>query len=115
MDAVILHITHPADWAAAQQTGFYRGDTLDTEGFIHCSTSQQVVATANRFYPAQTGLILLCIATAKVQPEIKYEDAGNGELFPHIYGPLNTEAVTEVLDFEPATDGRFMLPPKLAN
>jgi uncharacterized protein (DUF952 family) len=109
----IYHITRSEQWIQSSPTGSYSGDTLATEGFIHCSTLQQVVRTANAFFHGQPGLILLCIDSSKVEPAIKYEDAGNGELFPHIYGPLNIEAVSEVLPFEPGPDGFFALPPKL--
>jgi len=90
--------------------GAYRGDTLDSQGFIHCSTSQQVIRVANALYCAQRGLVLLCIDTIRVQSEIKYENAGSEELYPHIYGPLNVDAVVQVLNFEPTEDGKFVLP-----
>jgi uncharacterized protein (DUF952 family) len=51
--------------------------------------------------------MLLYIATNKVQSEIEYESAGSEELYPHIYGPLNIEAVIKVAHFEPAENGRF--------
>ena len=105
----ILHITTRAAWNAAQQGGEYRGDTLDTEGFIHCSTPQQVVRTANRFFRGQPDLVLLVIDPAKLHADLRYE-AADGDLFPHIYGPLNSDAVIDVLLFPPQVDGTFMLP-----
>ncbi len=105
----ILHITTRAAWNAAQQGGEYRGDTLDTEGFIHCSTPQQVVRTANRFFRGQQGLVLLVIDPAKLHADLRYE-AADGDLFPHIYGPLHGDAVIDVLPFPPAEDGMFTLP-----
>ncbi len=106
----IYHITKRAAWKQAQQSGFYQGDTLASEGFIHCSTAEQVAQTANRFYHGQRGLLLLKIEPTKVAAEIKYEAAANGELFPHIYGPLNVEAVTQTFDFEPNAAGNFTGP-----
>ena len=110
---LILHITRLEQWEQAKKVGSYEGDTLHTEGFIHTSTNQQVVKVADARFRGHHGLILLCIDADKVTPEIKYEDGGNGELFPHIYGPLNTDAVVEVLGFEPGADGYFSLPEKL--
>ena len=111
---MILHITKREQWEQAKQAGIYRGDTLDTEGFIHCSTLQQIVRTANRFFQNQKGLVLLCIEPAQVKAEIKYE-AADRDLFPHIYGALNIDAVTQVLDFEPGEDGKFQIPDAIAN
>lgn len=106
---MILHITKREQWEQAKQAGIYRGDTLDTEGFIHCSTPQQVIRTANKYFYQQKGLALLCIDSDKVQAEIKYEGLP-GDLFPHIYGALNLDAVTQVLAFEPREDGFFEMP-----
>jgi uncharacterized protein (DUF952 family) len=95
--------------------GVYRGDTLDSQGFIHCSTFQQIIKVANAVFHAQEGLLLLCIATNKVQAEIRYESAGGEELYPHIYGPLNLDAVVKAVDFEPAKNGNFVLPKEIAD
>jgi len=114
---MIYHITQRKAWELARQAGEYRGDTLDTQGFIHCSTSGQVVGVANSYYPGRHGLVLLCIDESKMQAELRFEapdgPAIEGEnRFPHIYGPLNTDAVTSVLDFEPGADGTFTMPVK---
>ena len=108
----ILHITRRAAWAAAKNLGSYRGNTLDAEGFIHCSTLSQVVGSANRFFQGQQDLVILVIDESLVQPEVKYEgDADN--LFPHIYGALNIETVVRSIDFEAGADGIFSLPAEL--
>ena len=108
----ILHITKRTEWAAAKELGAYRGNTLDSEGFIHCSTLKQVVGSANRFFQGQQDLVILVIDEGLVQPEIKYEgDADN--LFPHIYGALNVDAVVKSIDFEAGVDGIFSLPSEL--
>jgi len=108
--ARILHITTRSAWAAAQQAGAYRGDTLDSEGFIHCSTSQQVIAVANARFQGQPDLVLLDIDPDRVGPPIRWEAAENGQLYPHICGPLNPEAVERVHEFPAAHDGSFTLP-----
>ena len=109
----ILHITHKTEWAEAQRNGFYSAPSIASEGFIHCSTPAQVVATAERFYAGQHGLVLLVIDSERVQAEVKFE-AGTDkpdESFPHVYGTLNLDAVTSVLDFEPDPAERWTLPP----
>lgn len=106
----ILHITTAAQWAAAQEAGAYRGDTLDSEGFIHCSTPAQVVEVANARFRGAPALVLLDIDTDRVGPDIRWEAADNGQLYPHIYGPLNTDAVVQVVPFHPNESGNFTLP-----
>jgi len=110
--SIILHITQREQWEQAKLVQVYRGDTLDTEGFIHCSTPLQVIKVANTFFLGQKGLLLLCIDSDKVQAEIRYEGLEK-EYFPHIYGPLNPDAVFKVFDFEPGEDGKFELPEKI--
>lgn len=113
--SIIQHITKREQWEKAMLEGVYRGDTLDSQGFIHCSTPQQTVKVANALFLAQKGLVLLCIAANKVQSEIRYESAGSEERYPHIYGPLNVNAVVKVADFEPAKKGKFVLPKEIAD
>jgi uncharacterized protein (DUF952 family) len=111
---MILHIARRDDWEKAQSSAAFRGDTLESEGFIHCSRPEQVVRVANSLYRGRDDLVLLCIDSSKVEAEIRYENLeGGDELFPHIYGPLNVAAVVAVLDFEPQADGTFTLPERL--
>lgn len=107
---LIYHITTAAAWEQAQAAGQYRAASLETEGFIHASTAEQVAATGNRFYHGLAGLVLLEIDTALVQPEVRFEPAtvnGVVQQFPHIYGPLNASAVTRALAFAPDAQGNF--------
>lgn len=85
-----------------------KGRTLAEEGFIHASTVDQVAPVANMFYKGMPGLIVLVIDVGRVQPQIRYEDVpGFAEPFPHIYGPLNTDAVVEALRLKQDPDGNY--------
>ncbi len=95
----ILHITHRTAWEAAQQAGNYTAPSLATEGFIHFSTPAQVLWVAERFYAGQTDLVLLEVDPAALTAELRYEESEPGQLFPHLYGPLNLEAVRAVRPF----------------
>ncbi len=114
--AFIFHITPRDLWEAAGAVGEYRAPSLDSEGFVHCSTSDQLIPVANSFYHGQHGLVLLCIDTDQLEAECRYEAATDpvpgtvGQEFPHIYGPVNLNAVLEVVNFEPGPDGRFLIP-----
>ncbi|QZZ23648.1 DUF952 domain-containing protein [Leptothermofonsia sichuanensis E412] len=106
----IFHITPRSHWEQAQQAGSYRADSLDTEGFIHCSTPAQVVRVADLFYRGQSGLVLLCIDPERLNAELIYEEVEEKQRFPHLYGALNLDAVVQVVDFQPNSEGRFELP-----
>ncbi|HET7501042.1 MAG TPA: DUF952 domain-containing protein [Kofleriaceae bacterium] len=117
--ALLLHITTQAAWDAARAAGDYRPASLATEGFIHCSTPAQAVATADQFFAGRTDLVLLCIDEARVAPLVRYEapapvggasDPRADQLFPHLHGPLPLDAVLRVVAFPCATDGTFTLP-----
>ena len=106
----IYHITPRADWEAAQRAGIYRADTLETQGFIHCSTGAQVINTANVWFPGQQNLLLLEIDPRQAGAEIRYEGLAGVEMFPHLYGPLPLAAVTRILRLEPDAEGKFTAP-----
>jgi len=120
----ILHLASNAVWLATFEQGAYHADSLSTEGFIHCSTVSQIVDVANAFYNGQHELVILVIDADKLTSELKWEppahpnperaDTIGDELFPHVYGSINMDAVVKVIPFEPAEDGTFTLPPELS-
>jgi uncharacterized protein (DUF952 family) len=118
-DGIIYHITEPTDWDAAQPAGEYVAESLATQGFIHASTLHQLVDTANLLFRGKDGLVVLCIDESRLNAPVKRESAlagphrENGGLFPHIYGPLNLDAVSQVVRFPCGLDGTFQLPPEL--
>jgi len=111
----IFHIADGAAWRDALAAGEYRcstlGKTLEEVGFIHCSRREQVAAVANALYQGRSGLVLLTIDRTKVRAEVRDEDlVGAGDVFPHVYGPLNLDAVERVVAYAPRPDGRFAPP-----
>ena len=110
---LIYHITARADWEKAQELGAYTAPSLASEGFIHASTREQVVDTAGRYYQGVSGLVLLVIDTERLQPELRFDPvtlASGPTKFPHLYGPLNLNAVVDARPFEPQPDGTFVFP-----
>jgi uncharacterized protein (DUF952 family) len=99
----IWHLALESDWALAVAAGNYRvstrGLTIDEVGFIHASTREQVAGVAARVYSdVAEPLRLLAIdadAVGASGTEVVWEDGGDGELFPHIYGPVDTAWVRE--------------------
>jgi uncharacterized protein (DUF952 family) len=105
---LLMHIVPTSEWRQAVAAGTYQPASLDGAGFIHCSYAHQVVAVANHNFRGREDLVLLVIDPCRVEPEIRVE--GSDDRFPHIYGPLDPQAVVEVLPFEPGPDGYFELP-----
>jgi len=113
---VIFHILKRGDWQEAVRRNRYEPASLKTEGFVHCSTREQTLGTANRFFRGQPDLVLLCLEPSRLTAELRLEGPANPhderarELFPHVYGPINPDAVVQVLDFPCDAGGSFHLP-----
>lgn len=108
----IYHIALAEDWERARAAGEYtvstRGLSLEQVGYLHASQAHQVDGVANAFYRDAGDLMILVIDPDRVRAEIRVEQlAGMDEAFPHIYGPLNTDAVIEAQPIRPGPDGRF--------
>ena len=96
---MIYHITTKDQWQQALKDGFYKPTKFAKEGFMHTSYDHQVKGVVERYYRGMTNLLMLHIDTEMVTSEIKYELSPSvNEVFPHIYGPLNIDAVVEVSD-----------------
>ncbi len=109
---VIYHIASASDWARAQRDGQYttstRDRTLAEEGFIHASAAEQVAPVANRYFRGLPDLLVLVIDPGRVRPEIRYELVpGSDAPYPHIYGPLNADAVVSTRPLEPGPGGEY--------
>lgn len=95
---MIFHITDTATWANSQQRGVHTGSTrgvdLAEEGYIHCSTAAQWPGVIERYYADTTDLVLLHIDEQRLTSPLVYEQLpGAPEPFPHVYGPINLDAV----------------------
>ena len=109
--SMILHCTTRTAWTAALARGSYVAASLQTQGFIHFSTIDQVVEVADRLFRGQRDLVLLCVNTDRLVPEVRYENLEGGTtLYPHVYGPIDVNVVMNVVDFPPKEDGTFQLP-----
>ncbi len=107
---VIYHLTTPEAWGAAQSVGEYAASSLTDEGFIHCSADEaQTLRVADRLYPGVSGLQVLDVDVARLNSEVKREASRSGEIYPHIYGRINIDAVVRIRDLTLASDGRHRL------
>lgn len=110
----IFHIVEKVKWAEAQKNGAYGPESLASEGFIHLSTKHQLKATAERYYKGNGGLAVLKVDVGRLKSPLKYENTKGGEeLFPHLYGALNLDAVTQIVFLGLTKDGAFLWPEEL--
>lgn len=108
--STILHLAERWRWAAALQAGRYTPAAFADEGFIHCSEAARVEGVANRLFRGREDLVLLEIDEDRLAAGVRHEDLyGSGELFPHVYGPIEIEAVIDAREIDPGDDGRFEL------
>ena len=95
---VIYHVTTGGDWEAARQKSFYEHPSLSAEGFIHCSQENQVAGVLDRYFTGQTNLVKLVIDTDRLTSHFVFDwSPSTQDTFPHIYGPINLDAVTDVV------------------
>jgi uncharacterized protein (DUF952 family) len=108
---MIYHMLPVTVWQAQLAGQPYVHISLTSEGFIHASgTKAQLLWVANRFFAKEPGeFAVLCIDEAKVRAEVRWE-AADDWLFPHIYGPLNLDAVVAVVSMSRHATGEFALP-----
>ncbi len=103
---MIFHLLPAAEAPGVLAQAEYRPPSLEQQGFIHAAGSAaQALRVANRLFRQHERVAVLCIARARVRAEIREEEAGDAEPFPHIYGPLNTDAIVEVRELRRDASG----------
>ena len=96
---MIYHVTTKQDWELAIKKGFFDEPSLLLEGFIHNSTEAQVSGVLQRYYLGKTDLLLMHIDESKLHAELKYELSPSvNEMFPHVFGKINLDAVVKIVD-----------------
>ena len=105
---IIYHLLPAAEAEGVLQRRHYEAASLETQGFIHASGSvEQALRVANRRYAGHHALAVLCIDRARIEAPVRDEEASDPEPFPHIFGPLNTDAIVEVRELRRDHAGRF--------
>ncbi|MBA3631339.1 MAG: DUF952 domain-containing protein [Acidobacteria bacterium] len=97
---LIYHIVLPEFWEKFKDGDFYEAESLTAEGFIHCSFAKQIDAVLNRYYKNAGKVLLLQIDTEKLTSELINESSTNIEIYPHIYGKINTNAIIGIEEKE---------------
>lgn len=109
--ATIYKICPAAIWRVAEAKGVFDGSGIDlADGYIHFSTEAQVGETASRHFAGETDLVLVAVDSKKIESELKWEAARSGDLFPHLYEPLDLSAVLWAKPLPLGPDGRHQFP-----
>ena len=93
---LIYHIALPKVWEEFKDKDLYEADSLKTEGFIHCSFAEQLDAVLDRYYRDAGDVLVLTVETEKLTSRLVKEPSTNNEIYPHIYGKINRDAVVRI-------------------
>lgn len=93
---IIFHIVLPRIWDAFIGKPSYKAESLETEGFIHCSYKHQMQGVIERYYNDEPELMILHIETEKLRSKLVEEPSTGDEVYPHIYGRINMDAIVTV-------------------
>ncbi len=101
-------------WEAARAEGAFEGAEVDlADGYVHLSTAAQAEETARRHFRGRAGLVVVSFEAEALGPSLRWEPSRGGELFPHLYGPLDPALALAVQDAPLGPDGAPALPPLL--
>lgn len=93
---MLYHIVQPEYWTTLNEEASYTPETFVQEGFIHLSTQEQVAGVLERYYKNVRPLLVLHLDESRFSAPLRYEASTGGELFPHLYGPLNRDAIMQI-------------------
>ena len=112
MSERIFHLTRADDWKAAEELGIYKPASYEVDRFIHCSRASQLLRVAYQFFAHQQRLVVLTIDPGRLTAPLRWEQGVDkpDELFPHLYGALNLDAVIGVWELDNLEDGSFQIP-----
>ena len=92
----ICHIVTPDVWEKFEDENEYQAASLKSEGFIHCSYAEQLEGVLQRYYKDAKKVLILTLETEKLTSKLVEEPSTGGEIYPHIYGAINAEAIIEI-------------------
>lgn len=92
----IYHIVTPEVWEDFKDQDFYEAASLHAENFIHCSFAEQLEQVLDRYYKDADRVLILEIAPERLTSKLINEPSTGGEIYPHIYGAINKDAVVNI-------------------
>tara|TARA_B100001559_G_C16032988_1_gene408864 strand:- start:92 stop:463 length:372 start_codon:yes stop_codon:yes gene_type:complete len=107
---LIFKIIDKEEWQKAKQAGTYNGSEKDKkDGYIHFSDQDQVPETLKKYYKNKENLVLLKVNAFKLK-NLLWEQASNGDMYPHLYSPLDTKNIEDEFELPLNDDGTHKLP-----
>ena len=115
MSDPIYKICKSAMLQEARGRGRFDGSADDArDGFIHLSARHQVAGTLAKYFAGQRDLVLLAVDPDRLGAGLRWEKSRGGELFPHLYGPLDLDHVIRIEALMLQEDGTHRLPEGVA-
>ena len=106
----IFKIIEKEEWQKAKQVGTYNGSDNDKkDGYIHFSEEDQLPETLKKYYKNIENLVLLKVNAFKLE-HLLWKQASNGDMYPHLYSPLDIKNVEDEFDLSLDNDGTHKLP-----
>lgn len=93
---MIYHLTTQAEWTAQALAAAFLPPDYSREGFIHCCTTDQLQGVLDRYFKGVPDILVLHLDESKLTASLKYEVATHDELFPHLFGPINKDAIIKI-------------------
>jgi uncharacterized protein (DUF952 family) len=110
---MIYHITTKERWNKSAKKGVFTDESLETDGYIHCSSKNQLWLVATFLFKGKKDLVILCIDENRLKSKVIFEDIKRHGSYPHIYGEVNLGSIVKVVNFPVDEDGNFLLPKNL--
>lgn len=104
---VTYHLVPEPVWSERGGAEMYLPEAYEADGFIHLTNGlDELVKVANMFYTSDDrDYLVLALDMNRISSEVRYDDPDN--VYPHVYGPLNTDAVLGTFTAERGADGTF--------
>lgn len=98
---MIFHVTTGSRWNEFASVDSFFPTAYTIENFIHCCKADQLPGVLQRYFNEADDLLILHLDETKLKAELKYEKGTNNELFPHLYGVINKDAIVHTEKIPP--------------
>ena len=106
---LIFKIFRPSEWQTLHEDGVTTGAPIDvTDGYVHFSTSERVVETAEKHFADDGDLWLLALETDALGDSLKWEPSRGGQMFPHLYRALKLSDILWARPFPKGESGHIL-------
>lgn len=105
---MIIHCMKKSEWEAVKDEESFGFESIERCGFVHCCEVRYLWRVLPNFEDGEDERVLLCLDEDRIGSPIVYEDDGGyGRIYPHVYGPIKTDAVIQVLDYLKDEEGNY--------